>query len=555
MTNNGSDRTTLLQILASIGDAIFIIDKDSKIAYANDKAMQVAPHLPIIGEDYRNILPNLEGSSFPSETSWNIFGNEYRVKLDRSTVEDSYILVILQDSESAIPWQDEENDIVRIFESLADGIYITNSDGKTLYMNSACGAITGLQKDVVLGKSVKDLVEQGQILESSTLAVMKSGRPETILQRTISGKTVLVSARVVEDTGGHVRFIVSTTRDITELNSIRAQMERERLLSNHYLSELMTVQMTVHSQKMIKIMELASHVAQMDSTVLITGESGTGKDVLCRFIHSQSSRAKQPFIKVNCAAIPEQLMESELYGYESGAFTGAKKTGKPGLVELADKGTIFFDEIAEMPLNMQAKLLQVMQEKTFFPIGGTKPRKVDTRIVAATNKDLRKLAAEGKFREDLFYRLNVIPIGIPPLRERREEIPHMAEYFLERVNQKYGMNKTISDEVVAALEAYDWPGNVRELENCIEQMVVVSIDDFLTNDHLPVHLRIRSERRGVIVTDIMPLSEAIEILERQLLEKAYKATGSTYKAAKLLGISQPTASRKLSKIKDWHDHS
>jgi PAS domain S-box-containing protein len=550
MANNGLDCTTLLQILASVEDAVFTIDTTGKVSYANEKAMQMAPDLPVIGEDYRKVLPDLEGYKFPSETTWEIYGRKYRAKLDKSTVVASNVLVILQDSESAIAWQDEENDIVRIFESLADGIYITNSDGQTLFMNSACGAITGLRKDIVSGKNVKDLVERGMIIDSSTLEVMKSGTPKTILQRTISGKTVLVTAKVVMDTSGQVRFIVSTTRDITELNFIKAQLEKERLLSNHYLSEMTTPQMTVYSQKMININELASHVAKTDSTVLITGESGTGKDVLCRFIHSRSPRAKQPFIKVNCAAIPEQLMESELFGYESGAFTGAKKTGKPGLIELADKGTIFFDEIAEMPLNMQAKLLQVLQEKAFFPIGGTKPRRVDTRIIVATNRDLRKLVAEGKFREDLFYRLNVIPIGIPPLRERREEIPHMAEYFLERVNQKYGMAKTIGDEVFAALQVYDWPGNVRELENCVEQMVVVSMDDLLTADHLPVHLRIRSEQKGVIVTDIMPLSEAIEILEKQLLEMAYKATGSTYKAAKLLGISQPTASRKLSRIKD-----
>jgi len=551
----------LVNVLQAIDEAIFVVDESGTISIVNQKGRDLIGVQEAVGQPFAKLVPALKAlieRPLVHQARHNINGKDYNVKVVEiaPTQTSHYIIITLKDSYSSTDWQDGESDLSNILEGFADGIYITDSDGNTLFMNSACSQITGLQKEVVIGKNVNELVKQGIIFDSSTLAVLKSGRAETILQRTLSGKTVLVSAKFVKDQSGNVRLIVSTTRDITDLNHAKSQLEKERLLSNHYLSELMAMKladlhtkMAIHSEKMMKIVELATHVAKTDSTILMTGESGAGKDVLCRFIHSQSPRAEQAFIKINCAAIPDALLESELFGYESGAFTGAKKRGKPGLIELADKGTVFFDEIGELPFSLQAKLLQVLQEKSFNRVGGTSPKKVDIRIVAATNKDLRELVGQGKFRKDLFYRLNVVPITIPPLRDRRDEIPHMVYYFLSRLNQKYGLNKVLSKELIDVLQEHDWPGNVRELENCIEQLVVVNKDEVLTPEHLPMHVRIGAEQQAMVIADIMPLRAAIEEFERQLVEKAYKKTGSTYKAAKLLAVSQATVVRKLNKRK------
>ncbi|HHY47068.1 MAG TPA: sigma 54-interacting transcriptional regulator [Firmicutes bacterium] len=304
-----------------------------------------------------------------------------------------------------------------------------------------------------------------------------------------------------------------------------------------------------YSAEMGKILQVAARVSRVNTTVLILGESGVGKEVIARFIYRMSDRKDGPFVKVNCGAIPETLLESELFGYETGAFTGARKTGKPGLIEMASGGVFFLDEVCELPPGLQVKLLQVLQERQVTRLGGTRPIKVDVRILAATNRDIHKMVKEGSFRSDLFYRLNVVPIVVPPLRDRKDDIIPLLYHFLDKLCRRYGMCKSVSEDVKEALVNYDWPGNVRELENLVERLVVTAEKDEITLDDLPDYLRSCSVDRTapVVVSDVVPLKDAVEEVERQIIEKAVSRYHNTYKIAEVLGINQSTVVRKIHK--------
>jgi TyrR family helix-turn-helix protein len=286
----------------------------------------------------------------------------------------------------------------------------------------------------------------------------------------------------------------------------------------------------------------------VDSTVLLTGESGVGKGVIAKLLHENGSRRDFPFVKVNCGAIPENLIESELFGYESGAFTGSRKDGKKGLFETANKGTIFLDEISELPHNLQVKLLQVIQEREITRVGGVESIPINVRIISATNQDLMSLVHEGKFREDLYYRLNVVPISIPPLRERPEDIIPMIRIFLNRINIKMKEHKDIDSKTIAILMKYPWPGNVRELQNIIERLVITTKGTVIQPENLPSF--IYEAANGVEAlgkSTSKSLSEAMNHAEREILLKAQEQYKTTRAMAKALGISQPTVVRKLRK--------
>jgi two-component system response regulator AtoC len=295
------------------------------------------------------------------------------------------------------------------------------------------------------------------------------------------------------------------------------------------------------SKEMREIFELIKRVSTTESTMLILGENGTGKDLAASAIHCQSKRKSRPFIKVNCAAIPENLIESELFGYEKGAFTGAAKR-KPGRFELADKGTLFLDEIGELPQSMQLKLLQVVQDGTFERLGGTETIGVDVRIIAATNRNLEADVKQGRFREDLYYRINVIPISIPPLRERRDDIPLLIDYFIEEFSDRFEKGVALNSDAVMALMDYDFPGNVRELENIIERCVALSTKDVISQDELPAHI-IRSQKKP---HSTITLSEVAAEAEKDHIVKVLGSTkGNRTKAAEILGISRKTLWEKV----------
>lgn len=304
------------------------------------------------------------------------------------------------------------------------------------------------------------------------------------------------------------------------------------------------------SPKMEKIMNQVKKIADFSSTVLLHGESGVGKEVIAQAIHQLGKRSQNPFLKLNCGAIPENLLESELFGYAKGAFTGADKNGKDGYFKQADGGILFLDEIGEMPMHLQVKLLRVLQEQEVIPVGSTTPFKVDVQIIAATNKNLAKMVEAGTFREDLFYRLNVIPIHIPPLRERTEDISLLAFHFLQQLNEKYGCNYHLTPDAVNVLEFYPWPGNVRELQNIIERLVVTAESPAIDAEFVSQFLTLGYEHKKMkpVVTRVIPLQEAIDYVEEQLIVMAMNQYKTTTKAAKALGISQSSVSRKYQKI-------
>lgn len=355
---------------------------------------------------------------------------------------------------------------------------------------------------------------------------------------------------VVDDEGKILGIVTRTDlirsyyKELKRLNAIlNERLENYREALKHF-RESHFQQVIYKSPAMAQVVELARRVADIDATVLILGESGSGKEVIASLIHQESRRRTENFIKINCSAIPENLLESELFGYEQGAFSGANKNGKPGLFELANHGTIFLDEIGDLPLKLQAKLLRVLQEKEIFRLGSTTPRKLDVRIIAATNKDLAQMVAAKTFREDLYYRLNVIPIVIPPLRERPEDIPVLVEYFLEVFNKKHGYHKHFAPELVDFLAEKSWPGNVRELANTIERLLIVSPGSLVTlNDYHNLFSPVKVKETPEELT----LAQKISSIEQTLLLKALNTYGSTRKAAKALGISQASLIRKAKK--------
>lgn len=446
-----------------------------------------------------------------------------------------------------------------IIASSYDGLYLTNGEGITLRVNEAFEKLTGVPGAEMLGKNVEELVkERGIVSESVSALVLKERRPVTIMQRTLAGRMALTTGTPVYDRKGKIFRVVSNVRDITELMLLKQQLDQAQGLSKHYESELRALQIQYDdnpriitgSRVMRELFDGAIRLAQVDSTVLITGESGTGKELIAEIMHRSSPRKDNPFIKINCGAIAKNLLESELFGYDPGAFTGAKKGGRAGYFELAHGGTILLDEISELPFNLQSNLLRVIQNKEVMRVGGEKTIPVDVRIIATTNKDISQLVASGDFREDLYYRLNVVPIEVPALRVRKEEIPLLVAHFVRVFNKRHRLNKEIFPDVLDALMEYDWPGNVRELENIIERLIVTIARDFVTHDDLPLFLQKSSRPDAhpqVTVQGLLPLKEAVENLEREIILTAYSRYGSTRKVAKHLGVDPSTVLRKAAR--------
>ncbi|MDD4774974.1 MAG: sigma 54-interacting transcriptional regulator [Syntrophomonas sp.] len=443
-----------------------------------------------------------------------------------------------------------------IIDSSFDGLYITDGNGKTLRLNKAYERITGISAEEFIGKNVSAIESEGIVSESVTALVLQKGHPVTISQEMRTGKITLATGNPVFDDAGKISRVVSNVRDITELNELRQKLEEVESLSQHYETQLRTLKLQyigsdniiTNSNRMKTLLSTVIRLAQFDSTILVTGESGTGKELIAEVIHNNSNRKDQPFIKVNCGAIPETLLESELFGYDYGAFTGAKKEGKPGYFQLASGGTLFLDEIGDLPYNLQVKLLRVLQNKEIVRVGGTKSLPVDVRIVTGTNHNLLELVEKRLFREDLYYRLNVVPIIVPPLRERLEDIPPLVSHFIKLYNRKHKLNKRLAPDVIEIFMGYSWPGNVRELENLIERLIVVSTRDLLTCDDLPAFLiDAHPQNPEVMVSGIIPLQDAVENVEKQILQKAYQKYRTTRQMAAVLKVDASTVVRKAAK--------
>ncbi len=426
-----------------------------------------------------------------------------------------------------------------------DGIHIVDKHGRTVYINHAVERITGLNVESIGDKSIYQLEQEGCFSESVTVKVFEQKVPLTIMQKVTNGKEVLVTGTPVFINGA-MEFVIVNSRDVTELSQLKREIIEKRLLAEKYHSELRkhTGDLICKSQEMNKVINTSLSISKVDSTVLITGESGTGKGVIARFIHDNSARKKNAFIKIDCSTIPESLFESEIFGYEKGTFTGADTNGKLGMVQLADKGTLFLDEIGEVPVTMQAKLLRLIQDKEIIKVGGKAPVPVDTRIIAATNRDLLKMVEKGLFREDLYYRLNVIPLCIPPLRERKEDIPLLVFNLCGRLNQKYGFNKKISIEATEKLIDYDWPGNVRELENMVERLMILSGNESIEAEDLPKEIR---KGKPLSVSEDHTLKYMIEQFEKDVLRSLLSEKRTVSDISKMLQVDVTTIRRKLHK--------
>lgn len=443
------------------------------------------------------------------------------------------------------------NDWIQFFELSHDGIIVADGEGRIVYMNPASERLEEVGKDYIIGKQAKDLEKEGIYEVSVTVKTLNHQKPITLMQYKGGKQLVITGVPFFEK--GRIKWVFINERDVTELSTVKRDSEMIREIAKQYKRQLDILQdsETEYISKspiMERTLALLERIATADISVILRGESGVGKDVYARWIHRHSLRSENPFMKIDCGALTESLLESELFGYEKGAFTGANEKGKKGLVEVAAGGTLFLDEIGEMPLNLQAKLLRLVQESVFIPVGGVKAKKVDIRIIAATNKDLESMVEANLFRQDLYYRLNVVPLSIPSLRERKEDIFYFVRYFLNKFNIKHGFHKTMSNRAVNSLCQYDWPGNVRELSNIIERLVVVTPSSTIDASDVAVILSPRQdfflERREMTEDNYQ---DALEEFEASYFAGIFETGKTLEEMARRTGLSMSTLKRKLSK--------
>ncbi|SMB90640.1 Transcriptional regulator containing PAS, AAA-type ATPase, and DNA-binding Fis domains [Desulfonispora thiosulfatigenes DSM 11270] len=446
----------------------------------------------------------------------------------------------------------QDNNLFNLLKSMYNNVVVLDNKGVILWVSPCFEESYSIRKEEILGKTTYEVANKGIFYPSVAAQVIKSKQKTTVLEKNKKGKSLIATGIPTFNNNKELELIISYTFDPDEFFILKNEYDKMEKLVDQYSSEIRELRekdlnfpgIISKSKSMQKVLNYALKVALVDTNVIITGESGVGKNLIAQLIHQKSIRDKEPFIEINCGAIPENLIESELFGYVPGAFTGAQQKGKIGLIELAHKGTLFLDEIGELPLALQVKLLKVLQDKTLTKIGDTKSIKVDFRLITATNKDLNELINKGQFREDLYYRINVVPIHIPPLRERKEDILPLILHFLEQLNIKYNRNKYFSSQAINELLSYDFPGNVRQLQNVIERCIVTSDGEVITTETLPENITVSFLDK---ISISLNLPEAIELLEKNMVQKAYEEFKTTIGVAEALGISQPTAVRKIKK--------
>lgn len=458
----------------------------------------------------------------------------------------------MNDSSASLPGKYVRN----ILDVMPAGVFVSDVSGKTLYINRVYEQLTGLKLEDVLGRNVRSLVAEGTFDFVLNPEIVRTRKPVTQVQQLQNGKRLVLTGIPVFDASGILRLVVTFARDITLLTELQNQVQSQhRLIAQindqlaHFAKNDQAPHSICQSPRMAKTISLLEQLAPTDATILITGETGVGKDVMGRLVHKLSPRHDKVMLKVDCGSISESLIESELFGYMPGAFTGASSKGKAGYFELAEGSTIFLDEIGELPLAMQTKLLRVLQDGEIVRVGASSPRKINVRIIAATNRDLAACVEEGSFRRDLFYRLNVASLPVPPLRERKEDIIPLAQYFLEQYLAKYHKTMTFMPVTLDLLCQHSWPGNVRELQNLVHSLVITLNTRLIYPADLPERISTHASgnKTDEIYSTERPLREIMAEKEREFLQKALAIHGSVQKVAELFHINRSTIFRKLNK--------
>ena len=559
---------------------IIVTDKKGVITHVNDQSRKILriDAKQHIGKDIASILPLIGRSTHQClQTGKDIPGHQIlgkRAKLvlnvapivrEAQTIGAICSFQELSSFETSARKLDSYKTLNRqletIFNASSDGIWVCDGQGIVISINRASELLNGIRKKDVIGRNISDLVEHKVFDQSVTAKVMASGRRQTVMQHVAkTDRYLLATGTPSIDSSGKIALIVVNERDMTELNILREQFEQSQKIGEKYKAELSELalmelkrnEIIAESNKMRHVLQTSLKLAHIGaSNILILGESGVGKGLLAKLIHQNSPRCENPFVEINCAALPENLLEAELFGYERGAFTGASDKGKVGLFELAQGGTLFLDEIGDMPLSLQVKLLKYLDDKVIRRIGGTKSIQIDCTTIAATNQNLHSLVQARQFREDLYYRLKNFTLEIPPLRQRPEDIAGLVRFYLQSFNKKYNSSKTIHSRALGLLGRYGFPGNVRELKNILENAVVMS-----TNDDIDEYIQVSIEAgdgvdsvHAALLDDgnSLNLNLQLEAVERRILLEAQKQCRTTREMARILGISQPSVVRKLQK--------
>ncbi|BCS89766.1 sigma 54-interacting transcriptional regulator [Pseudodesulfovibrio sediminis] len=560
MPHNPSVDIPFHLILSHLDVPVIAVALDRKVVYATPSADQAFDYEPgeMYGLELARIIPGIDVDQTTDTEFEHATAGKFTVVTNPILMNDEIVGTLISvhpsNEESGVTQTKEYKRLAAhmeaVFETSSDGIWITDGDGVVLDINKASENLNSIYAAQAIGKNVAELVKESFIDRSATLEVLKKKRRISVLQQVRkTGRQLIVTGTPTFNEDGSIRLVVLNERDITDLNELRSTLAQTRKakekaeaeLTGLSLMELKKGHVVAESTSMRKAMETAQKLAKFEtSEILLMGESGTGKGLLAKFIHDTSPRRDKPFIQVNCATLPETLFEAELFGYEKGAFTGASEQGKSGMFELAAGGTFFLDEVGEIPLDMQAKLLKCLDDHEYYPLGASQPKRVNCIIVAATNRNLKALVEHKEFRRDLLYRLNTFTVNIPPLRQRPEDVFELTNHYLNQFNTIFKTSKRIGTAGMKIMQKHPFPGNVRELIGVLKKAVVICEED-----NLDEYLEDIFERTGEKGREIGTMSEEVGRLERKMLRQAMTACNNTREMAGYLGISQPTVVRKM----------
>jgi PAS domain S-box-containing protein len=573
-----AQKITYAHIFASSSNGVIATDASGQIVLINPQASNILKldKKRIVGSHIRAVLP-MSGrlvtkclASGESQLGRHIVGKKVSLVVSVTPIlEDQRILGAMATFQKMQDFEDSARQLESyrrlnvqleaIFKSSSDGIWLCDGSGKIIKINGASEKINDIKAKDVVGKNVREIVQEGLMDRSATLEVLETQRQVSLLQYLKkTDKYLLVTGTPVFDENGRISLVVVNERDMTQLNIIKEKLAQTRMETERFKDELVELsllelkeqQIIAKSEEMRQVLRVAVKLAKMEaSNILILGETGTGKGLLAKFIHQYSSRQKKPFIQINCAALPETLLEAELFGYEKGAFTGAREHGKIGLFELAHEGTLFLDEIGDLPFSVQAKLLKYLDDHEIMRLGSIKPKQVDCTIIAATNRNLEARSRQRKFRQDLFFRLNSFVMHIPPLRARPDDIFELVNHLLDKYNRQYAQRRSISPSAMEQIKSYAFPGNVRELKNMIKIAVMMSemdsLDDYILRN-LKTSVLEQSDYSQKFGSQ-MSLPEETSAFEKKLLQNAMTNFKTTREMAGFLGINQSTVVRKMKK--------